>query len=121
MSRFIGKYLHYLLTGSFSVVFAACYGTPVKLENPKLINVKDISNQAIPGLKVTVIENQDKIIEEYTNAEGAVEIYFVQQTDKDYKAIIEDIDGAENLGDFKTKEINITNDSFFELNMEKKE
>jgi len=121
MRKFVSKYLNYLLTGSFSVVFAACYGAPVKLENPKLINVKDINEQAIPGLKVTVIEDQEKISEQYTNTEGAVEVYFVQKVDKNYKAIIEDVDGIENFGDFQTKEIDITNDSFFDLNMDKKE
>jgi hypothetical protein len=43
----------------------------------------------------------------------------VAQKDKyQYKAVIEDIDGEENLGKFKTKEVDLTNESFFELNLE---
>jgi len=35
MLNILKKPLNYILTGSFSVIFAACYGAPINLENPK--------------------------------------------------------------------------------------
>ena len=107
------------MTGSFSVVFAACYGAPLNLENPKIIKAKDDNNQAIPGLKVTLYENRNPLSEQYTNADGSVEIFFVQKEKYNYSAKIEDIDGPENLGEFTTKEVPLNQESFVELNLEK--
>lgn len=120
MDQFIKKYLSYLLTGSFSVVFAACYGPPMDLENPKHINAKDNNNQAIPGLKVTVFENRKQINELYTNESGEAEFYLAQKDKYVYRAVIEDVDGIENLGEFQSTEVNLTEESLFELKLEKK-
>jgi len=118
MIVFVKKYLNYILTGSFSIVFAACYGSDMALQNPKLIKAKDNNDNAIPGLKVTLYENRTQIDERFTDEYGSVEFYMVQKGKYDYKVKIEDVDGVENFGEFKSKEINITNDSFFELNLD---
>ena len=120
MKNFIKKPLNYLLTGSFSVVFACCYGTPMDLENPKLIKATDDTNQPIQGLKVTVYENMLYINEGYTDQEGSIEFYIAQKDKYYYKATIEDVDGEENGGEFINKDVNITDDSFVEVVLEKK-
>jgi hypothetical protein len=113
------KPINYLLTGSFSVVFAACYGAPLDLQNPKRINAKDDNEQAIQGLKVTLFENRKVLEEKLTDENGSVEFYFVQKDKYNYSAKIEDIDGPDNLGQFNSEEINLNQDSFIELKLNK--
>ncbi len=120
MKNFIKKPLNYILTGSFSVVFAACYGAPVDFENPKIINAVDDTDLPIQGLKVTVLENTISIDEGYTNQEGSVEFYVAQKDKYIYKAIIEDIDGEENGGEFVSKDVDITDSGFVEVVLDKK-
>jgi hypothetical protein len=119
MFGILKKPLNYLLTGSFSVVFAACYGAPVDLQNPKRINAKDDNEQPIQGLKVTLFENRKVLDEQFTNANGSVEFYLVQKEKYNYSAIIEDIDGPDNLGQFESEEINLNMDSFIEIKLNK--
>jgi len=119
MLELFKKPFTYLLTGSFSIVFAACYGAPLDLQNPKLIKAKDDNNQPIKGLKVTLFENRQPISEQFTNEQGAVEIYFTQKEKCTYSAKIEDIDGADNLGEFNTTDVNLNNESLIELNLQK--
>ncbi|MEN8121251.1 MAG: hypothetical protein ABFS35_12930 [Bacteroidota bacterium] len=120
MKNFIKKPLNYLLTGSFSLVFAACYGAPINLENPKLIKAVDDTNQPIQGLKITVYENRLNINEGYTNQEGSIEFYLAQKDQYNYKVTIEDIDGSDNGGEFVSKDINITESNFEEVVLDKK-
>jgi len=121
MKRKFSDTLKYLLTGSFSVVFAACYGTPVSLETPKVIKASDKNSEPIKGLKVTVYENSSNIGNGFTDDEGIFEIP-IEQIDKNtYKVSIEDIDGIENGGEFLSKEADITESSFIELTLDKKE
>ncbi len=120
MKSFIKKPLNYLLTGSFSVVFAACYGAPVELENPKLIKATDDTNLPIQGLKVTVFENRLNINEGFTDKDGSIEFYMVQKDKYNYKVTIEDIDGEENGGDFASKDVSISENSFVEVVLDKK-
>jgi len=120
MKNFIKKPLNYLLTGSFSVVFAACYGAPVELENPKLIKTTDNTNLPIQGLKVTVFENRLAINEAYTDQDGSVEFYVAQKDNYYYKVTIEDIDGEDNGGEFVSTDANITESSFVEVVLDKK-
>ena len=118
MLGFFKKYLNFILTGSFSVVFAACYGAPMNMENPKLIKTSDMDNNAIPGLKVTLYENRKPIDEQFTGNNGNTEFYLTQKEKYHYKVVIEDVDGEENYGKFKSQEIDITKDSFFDLKLE---
>lgn len=119
MLKLLKKPLTFLLTGSFSVVFAACYGAPMNLENPKLVKAKNESNDAITGLKVSLFENRLLLDEQFTNENGAVEFYFTQRDKYNYTALIEDVDGEENLGNFRSEEVNLTDDSFIEIKLEK--
>jgi hypothetical protein len=119
MISLLKKPFTYLLTGSFSIVFAACYGAPLDLENPKLIKAKDDSNQPIPGLKVTLFENNNPINEQYTNEQGTIELFFEQKVNYDYSAKIEDVDGTNNLGEFNTATVNLNKESLIEHNMQR--
>jgi len=119
MFGILKKPFTYLLTGSFSVVFAACYGAPLELENPKLIKAKDDNNQPIEGLKVTLFENRNQIGEQFTNKEGSVEFYYAPKEKYNYSAIIEDIDGSENLGEFSPTTVDLNKESVFELQLKK--
>ena len=118
MANFIKKSISYLVSGSCSIVFAACYGPPVNLENPKQLNIKNSDNLAIPGLKVTLFEDKIPIDEQFTNNSGSAEFFVVQKENQTYTAKIEDVDGIENLGEFKSKEVDLTNDSYLEVNLE---
>jgi hypothetical protein len=120
MISFIKKALSYIVTGSCSVVFAACYGPAAKLENPKQINAKNDDDQAIQGLKVTLFENRKAISEQFTNKSGSVEFNFVQKDKQIYTALVEDIDGAEN-GSYQSKTVDLTKESFVETNLDKNE
>jgi len=119
MFKLFKKSFTYLLTGSFSVVFAACYGAPLDLENPKLIKAKDDNNQAIPGLKVTLFENRNPMSEQYTDQDGNVEFYYTPKDKYNYSAKIEDVDGVENLGAFNSTEVTLNQESYIEVNLQK--
>jgi len=121
MLNILKKPLHYILTGSFSVIFAACYGAPVELENPKTVNAKNNNGQAIAGLKVQLFENRNPIDELYTDENGSVEFYHTQRTDYHYSAVIEDVDGDENSGDFESQEIDVTEENLINVVLKEKE
>ena len=121
MHSILKKSLNYILTGSTTIIFACAYGTPVEFENPKTVNVKNSSNEAIKGLKVQLFENRNPIDELYTDENGSVEFYATQRTDYNYSAVIEDVDGDENKGDFETKEVDITEENIVDVVMKEKE
>ena len=120
MISFFKKPLNYILTGSFSVVFAACYGAPVELENPKIISAKNSNGMAIEGLKVQLFENRNPIDELHTDENGSVEFYHIQRDDYLYSVVIEDIDGVENGGDFETKEVDVTEENIIDVVLQEK-
>ncbi len=115
MFNILKKPLNYILTGSFTIVFAACYGAPVSLENPKTINAKNSNNEAIEGLKVQIFENRNPIDELTTDEDGSVEFNLSQRTNYHYSVVIEDKDGEENGGDFAPQEIDITNENLIDV------
>jgi len=120
MFAFLRKSLSYIVTGSCSIVFAACYGPPARLENPKVLNVKNGDSEAIAGLKVSLFENNAMVDEKFTNVSGNVEFYFAQKNDLTYKATIEDVDGSLN-GEYKAQIVDITQNSVSDITMENKE
>jgi hypothetical protein len=117
MLNFYKKALSYIITGSCSIVFAACYGPPARMENPKQLNAKNGANEPIQGLKVTLFENRNAIEEQFTNKSGSVDFYFAQKENYVYSATIEDVDGSLN-GEYKSKNVDFTKDSFIEIKLE---
>ncbi len=109
INRVIKKAINYILSGSSTILFACAYGVPMELENTKTVNVKDINNKAIPGLKTQLFENRNPIYEQFTNADGNVNFSFMQRNGYHYSVLIQDEDGEENGGDFETQEIDINN------------
>lgn len=120
ISNTLKKAINFILTGSMSIVFAACYGSEMELRNPKALKIKDPNDNPIPGLKVSLTENQTVISELFSDDAGFVEFQFPQDENIDYVVKIEDIDGSDNLGEFQTKEISLNTESYIEINLQKK-
>jgi hypothetical protein len=80
--------------------------------------LKDGDNNAIQGLKVSLFENKETIEEQFSDKSGIAEFNFVQKSNTTYSATIEDVDGSLN-GEFKTKTVDLTNEYFIEITMEK--
>jgi hypothetical protein len=120
-TSFIKKWLSYFVTGSFTIVFAACYGPPVRMEEPKSLKTNDDNGNAIPGLKVTLFEDNKELDIKYTNENGFAEFNFIQKNETVYSALVEDIDGADNYGDFKSQKTDFTKGSILEIKMKKKD
>ena len=108
MVRFITKNLKWFLTGTFAMVLAACYGVPIDMRNEVSVKATDNSDQAIPGLKLTLTNNGNKVSEDISNSNG--EVFYPnlkEDNSNDYKVKIEDTDGTLNGGQFVTTEIDI--------------
>ena len=110
MIRKFKKQITLLFTGSFTMVLAACYGVPIDLQNEISVQTITEQNQAIQGLKVTMINNGERVSEDISNEDGYVYYPFLDDNeDNDYSFKVEDIDGEENGGKFKSQVIDIHN------------
>ncbi len=108
MSNFITKNLKWIFTSSFAFVLAACYGTPVEMQKDVSILTVNEKNEPIPGLKVTLSNNGSIVSSEITNSSG--ELFYSSLNEggtNNFKIVIEDTDGEQNLGKFKTTEVDI--------------
>jgi len=102
------KQISFLFAGSFSLVFAACYGMPVDMEYQKSIRAVNENNEAIPGLQVQLTNNDKVILSDISNENG--DVYYSdlnEGTENNYKIIISDIDSTENGGPYAEKLIDI--------------
>jgi putative lipoprotein (rSAM/lipoprotein system) len=108
MIRKFKKHLSVLFAGSFTMVLAACYGMPVDFESDITVNTVNEVNEAIPGLKVTLTKNGERIYEDYTDSVGNVYYEMLEFNGYNgYNVKIEDIDGEENGGEFLSETLNI--------------
>ena len=115
------KQISLLFAGSFSMVLAACYGSPVNMELNKTVRTVNELNEAIPGLQVQLTNNGERIYEDLTDDNGDVHYsYFEEGNANDYKVIISDIDGEENGGLYETQVVDIIDAlNYYEVNMKK--
>ena len=120
MIRLLKKIMTFVITGSVSVILAACYGVPVDEMYYKMVKTADNEGNPIKGLRVVLRENQQGVDTFTTDEYGQIQFELLDYT-ADYSVIIEDIDGEENGGEFKTKEIEISKDHFYDITLEKKE
>ncbi len=103
------KHTALLFAGSFSMVLAACYEMPVNIDTGKSVRTLNETNEPIPGLKMQLTNNGERILEEYSDTNGWVYFGDLEENEStDYQVIITDIDGEENGGLFQTKVIDIT-------------
>ena len=116
MIRKFKKQISLLFAGSFSMVLAACYGMPVDMQNDKSVKTVNEQNEAIPGLQVYLTNNGERIYEDFSDENGDVYYsHFEDDANNDYKVIINDVDGAENGGPYKTQVVDIVDskDDYF--------
>ena len=116
----IKKLFVFLTTGTMAVVLAACYGVPVDDMYQSLITAKDSSGEPINGLKVTLVTTANDSIPEFTNENGEAIIRYFQDEEAS-KLIVEDVDGADNGGEFLKNEQDYDgSDSTVDLTMTRK-
>jgi hypothetical protein len=110
MIKFFRKSIAWVITGSFSMILAACYGAPANYTYYKYMKTTNPDNEPIPGLKVEPFEDGNPMTVVVTDDEGGFEIPIVEdQYNYNYKLIITDIDSTENLGHFITKQVDVNN------------
>lgn len=104
--------LKVLITGSLTMILQACYGivAPTRHLVGKVV-VKNSKDQKIPGIKVSYkliydnVESTSWTESGHTDSDGVLEYDVDLNEDEKLYLKIEDVDGTENLGDFKTKEL----------------
>ena len=102
MLKFIKKYLAFIITGSFSIILAACYGAPVEIGNFSSVKTQDGDGNPIKDLKVSLSIDGENQSTQFTNIDGIVDIQDVFLNDSiEYIVKIEDVDGDKNGGEFK--------------------
>jgi len=116
MMQLLRKPLNYILTGTFTIVFAACYGAPVEMQSKKTIKTQANNGNPIPGLKVSLKANSAVLQDKQTDNLGLVDFYDLNPVDK-YSVVIEDIDGDANGGNFEMKEITLADQDYYEVEM----
>ncbi len=121
MFKLLRKPINLLLTGSISIIFAACYGTPVELQYSKTVRAEDDNSNPIEGLKVSLYENDTKIDIAHTDADGEVVFSDVLESEeKDYSIFVEDIDLDLN-GSFEFQNVDIvSSENFYEVILNEK-
>lgn len=119
MKNFLKKSLAYILTGSFTVILAACYGSPISMDYTKTIKATDENNNPISGLKVTLKKNNTDIDSSLTNSYGTVDFTNVNYDTIGYQIKIQDVDGEENLGSFKDTLFDLNSNTYYEIKLKK--
>ena len=90
MKPLLIKILKFLITGSFGLILAACYGVVMTFDKLQVF-VQNTSGEPIPGLKVNLIDDGDSIGEAYTDAAGRALF-----NDTGDEVRIQDVDGPQN-------------------------
>ncbi|MFP4364433.1 MAG: hypothetical protein ACLFR1_11275 [Spirochaetia bacterium] len=104
ISVWIRRLLQFIVTGSFALVLAACYGMPVNQMydylKDKRVRCTTGYELGIPGLEVTVTTGESQVFSGLTDEEGFVEFSLEDPLEVEYTLHVEDVDGEEYLGDF---------------------
>ena len=116
MKRILGIVFRLLATGTITLLIAACYGVMMQF---KRITVRSPEDSAIGGLKVTVSDGD--IFQESTLTDSSGRAEFTSGHPLEgAQAVIEDIDGPANDGDFATKEFVLDAESEYFVTMTRK-
>lgn len=86
--------------GSFSFIIACAYGEPNEYLVKKKFFVKTKNDSPIPNIKLQLFENNTEIDIQTTDINGFSELKY-SSYHKQLEVKITDIDGIENLGNFK--------------------
>ncbi|HAN79050.1 MAG TPA: hypothetical protein DCQ31_15410 [Bacteroidales bacterium] len=121
MIHIIRKYSAFVLSGTFSVILAACYGTPMDMQSQKRITVFDPENKPIEGLALTLKLHGETQFESKSDSNG--DIYLNLNSDdsvSSYDVLIADIDGEANGGEFIPKELKLNEQRELQVTLERK-
>jgi hypothetical protein len=120
MVDFFKKILVFLVTGSISVVLAACYGTPINEMYYRLVKAKTSSGEPIKGLQVKILNKTSEIRSGLTDENGTIGLNIPNEYQLiDCKLVVEDIDGELNFGAFKPQQLPLDNQKEIIVVMEK--
>ncbi|MBI5142761.1 MAG: hypothetical protein HZA20_11325 [Nitrospirae bacterium] len=105
------RLLRLALTGSTTVILAACYGPPMDQRDPynlkeKHLTAKNSTGNPIPGLRVQLYENQNPLEQKQTDNNGKA-FFAYYDTGAQYRLKVEDTDGPANGGEFLSQEIQV--------------
>jgi hypothetical protein len=96
--------------GSFTLI--ACirckYGVPTDVDPYKAVKTITGTNQPIQGLQVTLLNNGDSVMTVITDDNGVAGFGYDFWPGTEHNARITDIDGEQNLGQFQTVDIILT-------------
>ncbi len=95
MLKKLRSILHWIVTGSFTLLISACYGIPYDYSDITVTTVDDGNSLPIPDLQVTLHTNQIVIDSQTTDTSGRV-FFPAEQNGLGYEIIVDDIDGATN-------------------------
>lgn len=103
------RFLRLAITGSTTLILAACYGTPMDQRDlydlkEKKLTTKDSVGNPIPGLQVQLYENQNPRAQKQTDDAGMV-LFIYQDEGAQYHFKVEDTDGPANGGEFQSQEV----------------
>lgn len=110
----LGRFCKLIATGTTVLFLAACYG-PVYTGQKVTAVTSD--GKPVPGLLFSNTDGQTDY-EEFTGSDGSVYLY-VGFNEAEYT--VEDVDGVENLGEFKNTTLTVIADGFEQtITMQKK-
>jgi len=113
----IKKIFTFLITGSFTLILAACYGAPVEYGYTKTIKGTDENDKPIEGLKLTLLKNDEIVESKISDNTGTVDFFDVKNNSYSYKVKIEDIDNEQN-GVYKDSTIFLySTDAFYDVKL----
>jgi len=107
MLQLLKKVLVFLVSGSISIIFAACYGIDTDLQYTVFVKIRDSRGAPIQGLKLELLENNAPIESTHTDLNGETGFLVSLQNGYNYTLAIDDIDAEANGGIFKSKEVSI--------------
>lgn len=113
------KFLQFLLTGSFTLFMAACYGMPAGFGQGAL-NVRTVNKNNIPltGLRISYEEegfSDTQLTDEWGKAYFGV---FDEPLQLDGVLTVEDIDDESNGGSFKSETIQVSGVNTLKVELE---
>ncbi|HBS86657.1 MAG: hypothetical protein A2W91_11565 [Bacteroidetes bacterium GWF2_38_335] len=106
MIRLFKKSILFLVSGTFSIILAACYASQEPYTYYKKVHARTPDGQPIPGLKVTNTQNGVVVQTEFTDDAG---IANMQRNTEAPSTIFkfEDVDSTQNLGHFESFEYSL--------------
>jgi len=106
MLRIFKKSIVFLVSGSFSIILAACYAASGDYTYYRKIQIKNNNGDPIPGLKVTSYDNDEQQQIQQSDSNGEISVEIIDDGGvRSYSILIEDIDSTNNLGYFSNQTV----------------